>query len=901
MGSLLLIISKRRRDKFVASLVDWRLFENPYLYLHDIQIPIEEFDSPTELENILPRMYAQLSSNLYGDNEDKNRTQRIIEAWEAFSELENEEQKNSEQLDLQFEYEEGVTTTYSQIEYTLKNVAFTTEHFEKWDVWKGLNDRGTALFISEVNDDIEAQLLDNSTESTVIQAKLKFSETLSNFSELLVSKNKTIFDTFEELENMDFSSNEVSKNEFNHKVLLWKGRDKDILIASAREFSSLDFDKCEHLLSGYVSIDGVFRGKIKSFGELRGDIEILPNIAIPKHARSRVGGFYITVASYENLERNTTLDGETWSYLNEVSNQYSGFLVYRDTLRVMPYGRDDNDFFEIEARRSKNAGQYHYSNRNIFGRVVISGDENKNLRDKAGREGFIDNKAAKVFRDIVNNILISVSNRYIGRHSELRQILQPILNAEFNEKKAKIERDKKKKIDQRRFIKTLISNYPKINQLHDEVNTFVLGFLRLKDTYNYKDLEMLLEKLSDFKALLNKLKFSGVPNKLGDSEKTYRDFRDKFSEVSQWITNAQQSIDMLQEELSPKSTTELIENRISSIVKSYKRDINSHINFIKNDFASEVERLTRVTSGNITKIETDLNKVRHEVTNEAINLQQGFLEAEKKLDEYKLEVDTIFSAYSIAIDNLKNDIDLNAIASYDMKEFEQLQNEVIRLNSLAQLGITVEIISHELSHLDSAMFDRMDYLIDNNFMSKEIIAIKETYEGISSKFKFLAPLRLSGTRIKEKITGVDIELYLNEFFRGLLSDSKVSIEFSESFKRITLREEKSRIFPVFVNLINNSRYWVCQKSGNMRKILVDYIDGKVMISDDGPGVDVDDVKHLFTIFFTKKASGGRGIGLYLCRTNLTVGGHKIEYITDDSRKLLPGANFAIDFKGLTHG
>ncbi|EGR0105867.1 histidine kinase, partial [Vibrio vulnificus] len=410
MGSLLLIVSKRRRDKFVASLVDWRLFENPYLYLHDIQIPIEEFDSPTELENILPGMYVQLSSNLYGDNEDNNRTQRIIEAWEAFSELETNEQKNSEQLNLQFEYDQDVTTTYSQIAYTLNNVVFTTEHFEKWDVWKGLNDRGTALFISEVNDDIEAQLLDNSTDSTVAQAKSKFSETLSNFSELLVSRNKTIFDTFEELDKMDSSLKDVSKNEFNHKVLLWNGRDKDILIASAREFSSLDFDKCEHLLSGYVSHDGVFRGKIKAFGELRGDIEILPNIAIPKHARSRVGGFYITVASYENLEKNTTLDGQTWTYLNEVSNKFSGFLVYRDTLRVMPYGRDDNDFFEIEARRSRNAGQYHYSNRNIFGRVVISGDENKNLRDKAGREGFIDNKAAKVFRDIVNNILISTSN-----------------------------------------------------------------------------------------------------------------------------------------------------------------------------------------------------------------------------------------------------------------------------------------------------------------------------------------------------------------------------------------------------------------------------------------------------------------------------------------------------------
>ncbi|WP_456297285.1 ATP-binding protein [Vibrio sp. AK197] len=901
MGSLLLIVSKRRTDKFVASLVDWRLFENPYLYLHDIQIPVEEFDSPTELQSVLPGMYAQLSSNLYGDNEDKNRTQRIIEAWEAFSKLETDEQESSDQLDLQFEYEQDVTTTYSQIAYTLENEVFTIEHFEKWDVWKGLNDRGTALFISEVNDDIEAQLLDNSTDSTIVQAKSKFSETLSNFSELLVSKNKTIFDTYEELESMEPSLREFSSNEFNHKVLLWKDRDKDILIASSREFSSLDFDKCEHLLSGYVSHDGVFRGKIKAFGELRGDIEILPNIAIPKHARSRVGGFYITVASYENLEKNTTLDGQTWAYLNEVSDNYSGFLVYRDTLRVMPYGRDDNDFFEIEARRSRNAGKYHYSNRNIFGRVVISGDENKNLRDKAGREGFIDNKAAKVFRDIVNNILVSTSNRYIGRESELRKTLQPILNAEFDERKAKIERDKKKKLDQKRFIKTLISNYPKINELHDEVNEFVTNFLKLEGKYSSEDLECFSENISDFKIVLNKLKFSGVPNRLGDSEKTYREFRDKFVEVSQWLNNTQQSIDRLQEDLSPKSTVELIENRINSIVKSYRRNINSHINFIRSEFTSEIDRLTRVTSGHLSGIESDLNKIRHEVTNDAISLQQGFSDAERRFDEYKLEVDTIFSAYSIAIDNLKNDIDLNAIASYDMNEFEQLQNEVIRLNSLAQLGITVEIISHELSHLDLAMFDRMDYLINNDMMSKEVIAIKETYEGISSKFKFLAPLRLSGTRIKEKITGHDIEQYLDEFFKGLLSDSKVSIEFSESFRAITLREEKSRIFPVFVNLINNSRYWVCQKSDNLRQILVDFVDGKVVISDDGPGVDVDDVKNLFTIFFTKKASGGRGIGLYLCRTNLTVGGHKIEYITDNEKKILPGANFAIDFKGLTHG
>jgi len=31
--------------------------------------------------------------------------------------------------------------------------------------------------------------------------------------------------------------------------------------------------------------------------------------------------------------------------------------VYRNGLRVMPYGREDNDFFEIEKRRALNAGR----------------------------------------------------------------------------------------------------------------------------------------------------------------------------------------------------------------------------------------------------------------------------------------------------------------------------------------------------------------------------------------------------------------------------------------------------------------------------------------------------------------------------------------------------------------
>lgn len=904
MGSLLLIVSKRRKNKFVASLVDWRLFENPYLYLHDIQIPIEEFESPDELSTLLPSMYSMLRSNLYGDDTDDSRRERIIEAWILYSSLEKE--NTPLQLDLTLDNQTIETmTTAERIELSLEKVSFDSSHFSKWDVWSGLSNHGTALFVAEVNDDIEAQLIDRTVDSTVAQAKAKFSDTLSNFSELLVAQDNNIFTTYQKLEEdelLEFDDKEEElKYEFNHKVTLWKTDNKEDLISSFNEFSSKEFELCEHLLSGYVDDNGVFNGKIKSFGELRGDIEVLPNVAIPKHSRSRVGGFYITVASYENLERNTAMDGETWTYINEISEQFSGLLVYRDSLRVMPYGREDNDFFEIEARRSKNAGQYHYSNRNTFGRIMLAGVSNNNLRDKAGREGFIDNKASKIFKSLVQNILVSVASRYIGRTSDVRKYIQPILNDEYNAKKAKQEREKKKKQDQKRFITNLLSNRPKMININDEVNDFYQRYNESKELYDENDLSVSLEEVTKYKKSLNKLKFSGLPNNLGKHEEVYRGFRDQFTNTSELLNKIQDNIGYLQEGLSPKMPQELVKERIDSSIKHYKKDISSHITSLKSELSSEIKRLEQLTDGSLRKISSDLEKIQYEVTNNLITLQQGFSEVDSKVGEGKLETDTLFNAYSLAIDNLKNDIDLNAIASYDAAEFEQLQNEVIRLNSLAQLGITVEIIGHELAHLDGVMFYRLNRLVNSAENSNEVSVLKQTYEGISGKFKFLSPLRLSGARVKERISGAEIELYIIEFFKDLLSEHSVSIEFTEMFKNIEIREEKSRVFPVFVNLINNSRYWVCQKQGNERRIKLDVMDGNVMVSDDGPGVDRDDIKSLFTIFFTKKASGGRGIGLYLCRANLAVGGHKINYVTDEKLKLLPGANFSISFKGLING
>ena len=50
----------------------------------------------------------------------------------------------------------------------------------------------------------------------------------------------------------------------------------------------------------------------------------------------------------------------------------------------------------------------------MFGRIAITRENNPNLKDKAGREGFIENRASKLFREIVEKILLDSADKYFG-------------------------------------------------------------------------------------------------------------------------------------------------------------------------------------------------------------------------------------------------------------------------------------------------------------------------------------------------------------------------------------------------------------------------------------------------------------------------------------------------------
>jgi signal transduction histidine kinase len=283
-----------------------------------------------------------------------------------------------------------------------------------------------------------------------------------------------------------------------------------------------------------------------------------------------------------------------------------------------------------------------------------------------------------------------------------------------------------------------------------------------------------------------------------------------------------------------------------------------------------------------------------------VSLKVASNNIEKRREALDIENEEIFEPYISTIECLQERIDLTGLAGSISEEIADLREELNRLNELAQLGIAVEIAGHELETYDATIGDGLNRMPDNVKQSRAFLQLKASYVNMSDKLRYLAPLKLSGDRIQEWITGEYIHEYVSGFFDMQIKERKIDLIPSSDFLKFKIFDLPSRILPVFINLVNNSIYWVGQQEG-VKIIRLSVEKGKIFVSDNGPGVSDLDIGSLFTLFFTKKIRDGRGVGLYLCRSNLAAGGHRIEYVSNPAEKIENGANFGITFKGAVYG
>ncbi|HEJ7812705.1 TPA: ATP-binding protein [Serratia marcescens] len=869
------LVTKKMDNNYVALLIDWRLFENPYLSFEDVTVPFREFENIDSLSDVLSGLLIELKKNVSFPSKDEDEVRHFNHlltkaAWEKFSEDEKAVNEKSDFITTQdkiinfcdqFKIDPSVFVPWEEILIKV----------EKIDGGK----HGTALFLLELGRDLS--LLTNAGDLAKDNAEL------SDVEQSLVDTLRAFVNPYI-LEDLSFSYEiyTVKANGYHRQIL----KQSDV-------FSKSDFDALEHTVVGYVDEKGWFRGRVKAFGEDKGEVVIPASISV--NSDSGVGPFEIQIGTLEFLPQNTSHTEREHTHFDLKAKKYAGLMVFRDNLRVLPYGRVDNDFFQIEERRSWNAGRYYWSNRRIFGFISITQSNNKELKDKSGREGFIRNQAARELKTLVSDLLTSLADRFFGRHSEDRKELLEQVKREKELRKS--AQQQARKSTQKSFSEALKTQTPVLDASLEAVKKLKTKLDSNQNKHDYNYIKEIDADLANLESLRTEIKTPTKPPKIGVYEERYRNYRDKYNEFSAYILEMKLIVNKLDSELNKLEPSLVGKNHldknqgiINARLTKFSNNIDEKTNALLKKWGEEIKSDRAIYYSKAISIVDSIN-VNTEIENVLNLLDSIYIET---IDSLTFKYQSI----NKGLERLFEGVNLDSAFSLSEEEREYFEDKAKSLNALAQLGISVEILSHELEEMDSMVTRGLNSLPSTAKEHPGFTLALNAHRSLTQQIRFLSPLKISGYQSRQKISGKNIMDYILKFFGDRFERQRISIEFGDDFKNISINDIPSRIYPVFTNIINNAMYWVSLSDNRLIKI--DFVNYLVIIANTGPAIDPDDIPRLFELFYSKRANG-HGVGLYLCRENLAVAHHKIWYSdpnVEDDYLIKDGANFVIKFNGV---
>nr|WP_250209073.1 ATP-binding protein [Morganella morganii] len=570
-------------------------------------------------------------------------------------------------------------------------------------------------------------------------------------------------------------------------------------------------------------------------------------------------------------------------------------MVFRDNLRVLPYGRVDNDFFQIEERRSWNAGRYYWSNRRIFGFISITQSNNKELKDKSGREGFIRNQAARELKTLVSDLLTSLADRFFGGKSEDRKELLEQVKREKELRKS--AQQQARKSTQKSFSEALKTQTPVLDASLEAVKKLKTKLDSNQNKHDYNYIKEIDSDLANLESLRTEIKTPTKPPKIGVYEERYRSYRDKYNEFSAYILEMKLIVNKLDSELNKLEPSIVGKNHldknqgvINSRLTKFSNNIDEKTNALLKKWGEEIKSDRAIYYSKAISIVDSINK-NTEIENVLNLLDSIYIET---IDSLTFKYQSI----NKGLERLLEGVNLDSAFSLSEEEREYFEDKAKSLNALAQLGISVEILSHELEEMDSMVTRGLNSLPSTAKEHPGFTLALNAHRSLTQQIRFLSPLKISGYQSRQKISGKNIMDYILKFFGDRFERQRISIEFGDDFKNISINDIPSRIYPIFTNIINNAMYWVSLSDNRLIKI--DFVNSLVIIANTGPAIDPDDIPRLFELFYSKRANG-HGVGLYLCRENLAVAHHKIWYSdpnVEDDYLIKDGANFVIKFNGV---
>ena len=691
------------------------------------------------------------------------------------------------------------------------------------------------------------------------------------------------------------------------------------LIGEGEFFTPQEFENADHKIKGRFDEYGQFLGEISIYGEsVDNHLISWPNAGGNQTA---CGPFTISFAAIEGDAKHTTLPLEDHALMTQKMGKIGGLYIYRNGVRILPYGDTDYDWLDIEFQRTKSAYYYYFSHRKMFGVIEINNTDNKQLNEKAGREGFRENKAYRQFKGILKNFFVQVTADFFrkeGVHSERFEEMKAEL--------AKMELDrrrreqavsaKKTKLseDLKWFFEQVSSNAP-----HDECLLLSQDISkRLSQACNITDpqraaqeiLRIEQEALADLQKIESRYRITRP--RIALSKKTQQEWADyttTFSELSENVFR--QTRKLIEDIIGEKAAKARIdidrrlraEASLDQLAQQAKQKTKERGKDLREEAEEMVAKVRGVTTACISEVEEELRAVTSEFQRTDVSelKDEDFIRIRDTLEARILKVAENKShllesllAQVESIDLSGNTSSIDQLVAIEQRNI-LLEEETEADLQLAQLGMAVEIINHEFNATVRAIRNNLRRLkawADINDDLKGVYGnIRASFDHLDGYLTLFTPLQRRLYRKAVDIHGFEIYKFLSDLFRERFARHNIKFVQTKAFSKTQITSFPSSFYPAFVNLVDNATYWLSQQnSSEERRIKFDAMDGNVMlISDSGPGVNTRDREAIFDFGFTRKP-GGRGMGLHISRQALRRVGYDLILASEADNK---GATFVI--------
>jgi len=676
---------------------------------------------------------------------------------------------------------------------------------------------------------------------------------------------------------------------------------------TSRYWSPQDFTRSDHHIRIEVDENGFASGILKNYGkkpiEYRKQLKSLPR------GHKNPGKFVVEIGYLQGIRAVSTLPKDDYTEVDQRLEHAGGFSIYLNKVRVQPYGTADNDFAGFETRRLKKAGRYYFSSRRMFGGVFIPSTKGTELREKAGREGFIANGARRGLRLWIEDLFVDLADSFYGDYAD-----RP------DKKEAKLRRQKEDKTrkrlaeEKKLFLKNVRSAAKQQEATVRQAKETIRDLAGYKNSENNAYPGTYLAEMRRKLDLLRKFgtELYDTPDVPpigvvleGDELENVEAYRTKraitIQDLNKKIQQFSRDLDQAgARHLDHQERVELTKQRIESARKALLNRVDELIAPVIQKHANIEEKIRRVGQDASKEVLVVFEEALEGITAESVasdathNQARALEEGIQKAREYFEEiVKPRLTDLSNEIDHLLDNASSAVLAQSLADEVTRLKERETYFVELAQLGLITETATHEHENHVTKVLECVEDLrkkLDGKSLER-LETLASSFQIVDARMRMFDPLiRRSGV-LSSTLNGKTIGAFLRDHFREYFDNGTIIL--TEAFQNY---ETASVKIPVFLgavyNLVHNAVYWCSQGTSGISKIRLSSGSKSLVVSDSGPGVSPRDSQRVFDPGLSRKPYG-RGLGLFIAREALKGIGYDLLLASEMQAGALEGANFVI--------